>query len=103
MTERILCCFNILEQGPCSEDKWFVLSNTTFPVNGLPLGLCDQNPCNNSELFVFYNNSCELEFTQGPCGKNMELRLNEYGNGKVTFLAFLLIFELKIIHKQCEQ
>ena len=79
-------CFNILEQGPCSEDKWFVLNNVTLPVNGLPLGLCDQRPCSfetNPELFVLYNNTCELEFSEEPCGHNMELRLNVYGKGEV--------------------
>ena len=69
------------------------MSNTTFPVNGLPLGLCDQRPCSfksNPDLFVLYNNTCELEFDEEPCGKNMELRVNVYGNGNVSEYIFYL-------------
>lgn len=74
-------CIDLLDQGPCAENEWFVL-DTELDENGQPRGVCKAKDCTEQDGFVLFNGTCQPIGKVQPCPKGMEILIDPFGQGQ---------------------
>ena len=74
-------CYPLLERGPCRDDEWFVISESSSDFHAK----CEKKLCQQNEFLheVYYNGRCEVIKTSQKVCANLKMWLlpNLYGKG----------------------